>query len=204
MALDPISAIRCTPFAAALLLIVSASACSTQDERSEAGEPLDILILDARIVDGAGNPWFRGDVGIRGDKIVEVGYLEGRHTLRTIDAADRVVSPGFIDMMSQSSQVLVTDPPSAESKLRQGITTYLSGVGLLPPCIAHVSPGPGCGLAAADMTSGSSARMARNSSTVVASMAGSWGTSERAIGTSPTTPASPIFLSAPVASPATR
>ena len=92
-------------------------------------EAFDVLITGARIVDGAGNPWVRGDVGLRGDRIAAVGDLTGHAAARTIDAADRVVSPGFIDMMGQSSLVLVTDPPSAESKLRQGITTYLSGEG---------------------------------------------------------------------------
>ena len=132
MVLDSTSAIRFTPSAAALLLIASLSACTPGGETPEAEEPLDILILDARIVDGAGNPWFRGDVGNRGDMIVEVGHLDSHEALRTIDAADRVVSPGFIDMMGQSSQVLVTNTPSAESKLRQGITTYLSGEGSSP------------------------------------------------------------------------
>ena len=99
-------------------------------ERDES--PFNVLIVGARIVDGAGNPWFRADVGIRGDRIAEVGTLRGRAAQRTIDAADRVLSPGFIDMMGQSTLVLVTDPPSAESKLRQGITTYLSGEGGSP------------------------------------------------------------------------
>jgi len=91
--------------------------------------PFDVLITDARVVDGMGNPWYRADVGLRGDRIAAVGHLEGREAERTIDARDRVLAPGFIDMMGQSSTVLVTDPPSAESKLRQGITTYLSGEG---------------------------------------------------------------------------
>ncbi len=119
---------------AAVLLVLALSTCAEEvaDPRSSAAEPLDILILDARIVDGGGNPWFRGDVGIRGDRIADVGHLDGREATRTIDAADRVVSPGFIDMMGQASQVLVTNPPSAESKLRQGITTYLSGEGGSP------------------------------------------------------------------------
>jgi N-acyl-D-aspartate/D-glutamate deacylase len=94
---------------------------------SPADEPFDLLIRNARIVDGAGNPWFRADVGIRNDRIAAVGHLADREARRTIDARDRVVSPGFIDLMGQSSLVLVTDPPSAESKLRQGVTTYLSG-----------------------------------------------------------------------------
>lgn len=100
--------------------------------RSTADGPFDVLITNARVVDGAGNPWFRADVGIRADRVAEVGALVGRPALRTIDAADRVVTPGFIDMMGQSTLVLVTDPPSAESKLRQGITTYLSGEGGSP------------------------------------------------------------------------
>ncbi len=134
MLLDPISAITSRPTTAALLVGVLLSACAgaSDGEGSRAGEPFDILIVGARIVDGAGNPWVRGDVGIRGSRIVAVGHLEGHETRRTIDAADRVLSPGFIDMMGQSSLVLVTDPPSAESKLRQGITTYLSGEGGSP------------------------------------------------------------------------
>ena len=112
-----------------IVLCVALSACAapTGDDTS-----FDVLITGARIVDGSGNPWFRGDVGLRGDRIAAVGQLRGRPAARIIDAADRVVSPGFIDMMGQSSLVLVTDPPSAESKLRQGITTYLSGEGGSP------------------------------------------------------------------------
>ena len=94
--------------------------------------PFDILIVNARVVDGAGNPWFRADVGVRGDRIAAVGRLSGHEAARTIDAGDRVVTPGFVDMMGQASLVLITDPPSAESKLRQGITTYLSGEGGSP------------------------------------------------------------------------
>ena len=94
--------------------------------------PFDVLIINARVIDGAGNPWFRADVGIRGDRIAAVGALAGQPAVRTIDASDRVVSPGFVDMMGQSTTVLMTDPSSAESKLRQGITTYLSGEGGSP------------------------------------------------------------------------
>ena len=107
------------------------SACVPDGPAARSG-PFDVMITNARIVDGAGNPWFRADVGMRDDRIAAVGHLQGLPATRVIDAADRVVSPGFIDMMGQSSLVLVTDPPSAESKLRQGITTYLSGEGGSP------------------------------------------------------------------------
>ena len=113
----------------AAFALVALAGCAP--EATPAG-PYDVLITNARVVDGAGTPWFRADIGIRGDRIAEVGALAGMPARRTIDAADRVVSPGFIDMMGQSTLVLVTDPPSAESKLRQGITTYLSGEGGSP------------------------------------------------------------------------
>jgi N-acyl-D-aspartate/D-glutamate deacylase len=114
------------------LLTVTAAACVPDRPAREITRPFDVLITNARVVDGGGNPWFRADVGIRGDRIAAVGALAGHPATRTIDAADRVVSPGFVDMMGQATLVLVTDPPSAESKLRQGITTYLSGEGGSP------------------------------------------------------------------------
>jgi len=118
---------------AMLTLLVAVGSCTSGPGDSTASAaPFDVLITDARIVDGTGNPWYRADVGLRGDRIAEVGRLDGRAAARTIDARDRVVTPGFIDMMGQSSLVLVTDPASAESKLRQGITTYLSGEGGSP------------------------------------------------------------------------
>jgi len=112
--------------AALSVVIVSLIGCSSA---TDSDGPFDVLITNARVVDGAGNPWFRADIGIRGDRIAAVGALAGQSADRTIDAEDRVVSPGFIDMMGQATTVLLTDPPSAESKLRQGITTYLSGEG---------------------------------------------------------------------------
>ncbi len=123
-----------------LVLLASTLACASEPGPPTDG-PFDVLITNARVVDGAGNPWFRADVGIRGDRIAAVGALSDQPAHRTIDAADRVISPGFVDMMGQSTTVLLTDPPSAESKLRQGITTYLSGEGGSPaPRAAEASP----------------------------------------------------------------
>ena len=132
---------RTLGIAAALTAVALASCTPPESGPPAADAPFDVLITNARIVDGAGNPWFRGDVGIRGDRIAAVGALAGRGAARTIDAADRVVAPGFIDMMGQATAVLITDPPSAESKLRQGITTYLSGEGGSPaPRRADAAP----------------------------------------------------------------
>ena len=107
---------------------LAAAACTEAPPPPDAS-PFDVLLTNARVVDGTGAAPFDADVGLRGDRIVAVGELADREAARTIDAAGRVVAPGFVDMMGQASLVLITDPPSAESKLRQGITTYLSGEG---------------------------------------------------------------------------
>ncbi len=88
----------------------------------------DLVITDGRIVDGTGNPWFYGDVAIRGDRIVSVGKVGPARTKRTIDARGLIVAPGFIDMLGQSEQNLLIDP-RAESKVFQGITTEVTGEG---------------------------------------------------------------------------
>ncbi len=93
------------------------------------GQQFDLVVAGGRIVDGQGNPWYRADIGIRSGRIVEIGSLSGRSSARTIDVHGQVVSPGFIDMMGASSVPLLLNRRSAESKLRQGITTLLAGEG---------------------------------------------------------------------------
>jgi len=86
----------------------------------------DFLIRGGHIVDGTGNPWFAGDVGIRGDRIVAVGRLDGASAKRTIDAHGLVVAPGFIDLHTHSDLSLLSDG-NAESKVRQGVTVDVIG-----------------------------------------------------------------------------
>jgi N-acyl-D-aspartate/D-glutamate deacylase len=88
----------------------------------------DLLLVGGRIVDGTGNPWFRGDVAIKGDRIVAVGRVPPGAAARTIDARNLVVSPGFIDMHSHSDYLLLEDG-LAQSKIRQGVTTEVLGEG---------------------------------------------------------------------------
>ena len=97
---------------------------------SAGAQDFELILAGGRIVDGTGNPWYRADIGIRNGRIAEIGKLSGRTSRRTINLHDEVVSPGFIDMMGASSLPLLDDPPSAESKLRQGITTLLAGEGV--------------------------------------------------------------------------
>jgi N-acyl-D-amino-acid deacylase len=86
----------------------------------------DIGILGGRIVDGAGNPWYYGDVGMIGKKIAKIGKLDRRQCGRTIDAKGLYVCPGFIDIHTHSDiNALVF--PGCDSTLRQGVTTHLIG-----------------------------------------------------------------------------
>ena len=96
---------------------------------SIAAQDFDLIVAGGRIVDGEGNPWYWADLGIRDGRIAEIGSLAGRTAKRTIDAKGQVVSPGFIDMMGASSIPLLNDRATAESKLRQGITTIQAGEG---------------------------------------------------------------------------
>jgi N-acyl-D-aspartate/D-glutamate deacylase len=94
-----------------------------------AAEPAyDLIIRGGIIVDGTGNPWFRGDVAVSGDRIVAVGRLRFGTARREIDARGLVVAPGFIDMHSHSDYVLFEDG-DAQSKVRQGVTTEVLGEG---------------------------------------------------------------------------
>src|SRR6185436_18058218 len=86
----------------------------------------DLIVRGGRIVDGTGNPWFAGDVGIRGDRIAAVGQLVAAKTRREIDARGLVVAPGFIDMHTHSDQPLLDDG-NAESKVREGVTLDVIG-----------------------------------------------------------------------------
>lgn len=88
----------------------------------------DIIIMNGRIVDGSGNPWFYGDVAIRDDRIVKVGRIGPSRAPRRINAQGMIVAPGFIDMLGQSEETLLIDP-RAQSKIFQGITTEVTGEG---------------------------------------------------------------------------
>jgi len=92
---------------------------------------LDLKITNGRIVDGTGAPWYRGDVGVRGDRIVSIGDLANVSATTTIDAHDQVVSPGFIDLLGQDQNAVFVEP-TLEAKVRQGVTSELTGEGTSP------------------------------------------------------------------------
>ncbi len=89
----------------------------------------DLVLRNARVVDGTGNPWFRADVAVDGGKIARVGRLEGAQARRVIDVGGSVVAPGFIDIHSHCD-FIVPLPDQAEFLrhfVAQGITTLVVG-----------------------------------------------------------------------------
>lgn len=95
---------------------------------------LDVLISGGWVIDGTGNPPYRADVAIEGDRIVDIGRLAGASAQRVIDADGLHVTPGFIDGHSHSDWTLLSNP-TAESAIRQGVTSEIvgnCGVGLAP------------------------------------------------------------------------
>ena len=94
-----------------------------------AKEPeFDVVIRDGRIVDGTGNPWFQGDVAIKGERIAAVARSIAGKGKKEVDAKELVIAPGFIDMHSHSDTLVIEDG-RAQSKIRQGVTTEVLGEG---------------------------------------------------------------------------
>jgi len=85
----------------------------------------DVLIKGSEIVDGTGRPAFRGDVGIRGEKIAAVGDIGGE-AARVIDGSGLVTCPGFVDPHSHADSGIL-EYPLAENLVMQGITTFVGG-----------------------------------------------------------------------------
>src|SRR3954454_4034541 len=131
---------------AVLLALTCTSAGPAAPSKSATPKPgavtYDIRILHGDVIDGTGKARFRADVGIRGDAIAAIGDLSNATSTITIDAANQVVTPGFIDLLGHSEGSVLLDP-RLEGKIRQGVTTEVTGEG-------H-SPGPQNDAMAAEM-----------------------------------------------------
>lgn len=120
---------------AALPLLIGPAAMGahrapTLEETAQApasSDPFDLAILGAHIVDGSGNPWYRGDVYLRGDTIALIDL--GRHAFpatRRIEGTGLVLAPGFIDIHTHARRAIL-DLPTADNYVRQGVTTLIEG-----------------------------------------------------------------------------
>jgi len=86
----------------------------------------DLLFRNCRVVDGTGSPWYRGDVGVRGDTIVRIAPSITDPAARVIDVKGQVIAPGFIDIHTHSRRGIF-QVPTADNYVRQGVTTVIEG-----------------------------------------------------------------------------
>jgi N-acyl-D-amino-acid deacylase len=86
----------------------------------------DLVIAKGRIVDGCGNPWYYGDVAVRGDRIAAIGAAGALRGRAVVDAGGRYVAPGFVDPHTHSD-ISILQHPRADSVVRQGVTTHVTG-----------------------------------------------------------------------------
>lgn len=108
--------------AAAALVLLSLVTASSQPAA------FDVLIRGGTVYDGTGAPGRRADVALRGDRIAAVGALEGATAATVVDASGLAVAPGFINMLSWSTESLLVDGRS-QGEIRQGVTTEIFGEG---------------------------------------------------------------------------
>ena len=104
------------------LAILAASACGGSADH------YDVVIRNGTVYDGSGTPGFRADVGLRDDRVAAVGDLGGATAGVTVDATNMAVSPGFINMLSWSTESLIADGRSL-GEIMQGVTTEVMGEG---------------------------------------------------------------------------
>src|SRR5205085_8648856 len=118
--------LRCGPGKASKQLVASASRVALclalflpaiAPLAHAANARFDMVIAHGRIIDGTGSPWYSGDVGIRNGRIAAIGKLERESRVKTLDAHDHVVAPGFIDMLGQSEDRKSTRLNSSHSQI---------------------------------------------------------------------------------------
>ncbi|MCU0387704.1 MAG: D-aminoacylase [Chitinophagaceae bacterium] len=86
----------------------------------------DILILNGRIADGTGNPWYRADIAVRGNRIAAIGNLKTWQANRVIDAKAQIVAPGFIDVHTHIEGD-EAENPQATNFIYDGVTSVITG-----------------------------------------------------------------------------
>ena len=123
------------PVVLALVLAACARASSAPTPSASNPSSYETVISGGRIVDGTGNAWFYGDVGIVGDRIARItpaGMLARVPATRRIDARGLVVAPGVIDIQAHSEEQLLYGDSRVMGMITQGVTTMIMGEGETP------------------------------------------------------------------------
>ena len=119
----------------AIVILAAVSFAGSLGARRAQVPGYDLVIKNARIVDGTGSPWFRADIGVRGDTIATITRHIDTPSARRIDATTMIVAPGFIDLhvhafggVNEPPPVLpIVEVPTADNYVRQGVTTLITG-----------------------------------------------------------------------------
>jgi N-acyl-D-amino-acid deacylase len=123
-----------------LLLAVALAATLAGVGGAEA-QTYDLIMRNARVVDGTGSPWYRADIAIRGDTIARIAPSITESAVRVIDLGDLVAAPGFIDLHTHSGRTIF-QVPTADNYIRQGVTTIMEGADGAGPAMAGSPPVP--------------------------------------------------------------
>src|SRR5208337_4761694 len=105
----------------------------------------DLIIRDATVFDGTGAPRFKADVGVTGDRIVEVGDLGASSGSHEVVATGKALAPGFIDAHTHDDRAVLCGPSCMLCKMSQGVTTVVvgnCGISLSPVRLTSRPPPP--------------------------------------------------------------
>jgi N-acyl-D-amino-acid deacylase len=123
------------------LLVAIALWAMTVAASAAADLPYDLVMRNARVVDGTGSPWYRADIGIRGDTIARIAPSITEPATHVIDLGDLVAAPGFIDIHTHSGRTIF-EVPTADNYIHQGVTTIMEGADGAGSAIAGSPPVP--------------------------------------------------------------
>ena len=113
-------------FVLGLVALIAICLDAASNSATAADSRYDLVLRNARIVDGTGSPWYRADIAVQGDTIARIAPAITEPAARVIDVGGMVVAPGFIDIHTHASRDIF-QVPTADNYVRQGVTTLMEG-----------------------------------------------------------------------------